>query len=523
VQAATLLALQCLARDQVADVDHVAQLADVSRRLHALEQVLRLFVEQVETLPGAAQTQVAADDADVGRHDLAHLPRVLRDEHFLLVRHRSLVVPLRHALVEVVLVDDGQRVFGSRIRIDHRLDERVRRKTVAPVQSRAGTFTDGIQPADARLAVKIHLDAAAHVVGAGRDRNILLRDVDADAQALLENVGEVPLRFLGILMGDIQAYVVDAVDFHFVVDGACHDVARRQREALVILLHEFLAARQTQDAAIAAHGLGDEIGRMRLAGMVERRRVELDELHVLHFAFGPVDHGDAVAGRDVRIRRRLIHRPRSASGHQRHLREECVDFSRRQIEHVGAVAFDVGRASRDANAQMVLRDDFNRKVMFQHFDVGMLANGRHEAALNLRARVVGVVQDAEFAVSALAMQVERAVFLPVEVDAPLHEVANAVRCLGDYLVHGGWVVDVVACHHRVVDVLLEIVQRQVGHTGNSPLCLGRVGLFQRRLANDGNLSFPRFCHLKRVTHAGHTGTDDEKIKFAYHNVGLIKQ
>ena len=49
VQSAALLAFEGLAGDEVTDVDHVAEFADVLCRLDALEQVFGLFVEQVET------------------------------------------------------------------------------------------------------------------------------------------------------------------------------------------------------------------------------------------------------------------------------------------------------------------------------------------------------------------------------------------------------------------------------------------------------------------------------------------
>ena len=38
-----------------------------------------------------------------------------------------------------------------------------------------------------------------------------------------------------------------------------------------------------------------------LAGVVERRGVELDELHILYETFGTVDHGDAVARSNVGV------------------------------------------------------------------------------------------------------------------------------------------------------------------------------------------------------------------------------
>ena len=89
--------------------------------------------------------------------------------------------------------------------------------------------------------------------------------------------------------------------FHLVVDGSCHNVAWSKAEALIVFLHELLPVRQSENASISTHGLGDEVCRMRFLRIVEHGWMELDELHVLHFSLSPVHHGDAVAGGDVRV------------------------------------------------------------------------------------------------------------------------------------------------------------------------------------------------------------------------------
>ena len=148
VQSAALLALDGPAGDEIAHVDHVAQFADILRSLHALEQVLGLFVEHVQTVPGALQSEVGAHDAHIVRHNLVHLPDALGDQHLLLVGHRTLVVPFGHLVVEVVFIHMRQRVLGSRVGIYHGFDERVRGQTVAAVQTCARTFAEGIQAVD---------------------------------------------------------------------------------------------------------------------------------------------------------------------------------------------------------------------------------------------------------------------------------------------------------------------------------------------------------------------------------------
>ena len=395
VQSAAFLALQRLPRDEVTNVNHVPQFADVLRGLHTLEEVFRLFVEQVEAFPGTMKPKVAADDSHVGGHDLVHFLHVLRDEHLLFIRHRSLVVPFRDTFVEVVRIDDFQRVTGSGVGIDHGFDERIAGQTIASMQSGARTFAHRIEPLDAALPVEVHLDAATHIVRTGCHRDVLLGDVDADAQALGIDVGEMMLCFLGVFVRDVKADMVQAVDFHLAVYGACHDVARCQTQPLVVFLHEFLAVGKPEDTAIASHRLGDEVGRMGLFGIEQYSRMELHELHVLYLAFGTIDHCYAVARRDVRIRRRCIDGTRSARCHEGDFAEIGVHLSCFGIEDVSAIALDVGRSACDANAEMMLCDYFYSKVILQHFDVGIAANCFHEAALNLRSCVVGVVENAE--------------------------------------------------------------------------------------------------------------------------------
>ena len=67
---------------------------------------------------------------------------------------------------------------------------------------------------------------------------------------------------------------------------------------------------------------------------------------------------------------------------------------------------------------MMLRDNLHGEMMLQNLDVGVVAHCFHQATLNFGTRVVGMVQDAELRVTALAMQVKRTVLLLVEIDTP---------------------------------------------------------------------------------------------------------
>ena len=149
VQSAALLALDGLARDEIAHVDHVAQFAEVGGGFDALEEFFGLLVEQVQTRPGAFQAQIAAHNAHVARHDLPHLFGVLGDEDFLFIGECALVVPFGHAVVEGIFVQVCERVACGCLGIDHGFEQGVGCQAVATVQPCARAFAHGIKALDA--------------------------------------------------------------------------------------------------------------------------------------------------------------------------------------------------------------------------------------------------------------------------------------------------------------------------------------------------------------------------------------
>ena len=300
---------------------------------------------------------------------------------------------------------------------------------------------------------------------------------------------EVSFRLLSVLHGHVEAHVVEAMDFHFMVDGPRHDVAWSQRLARIVLLHELAAVGQFEDSPVAAHGLGDEEGGMGLGGIVKNCGVELHKLHVLHGGLGAVGHGNAVAGGNLGIGGGGVDGSCAAGGHQRDARKVGVNLIVAGINHVGSIALNVGRAARHFDSKVVLGDDFHGKVVLQHLYPRVAAHGVHEAALYLEARVVLMVEDAELRVTALTVQVERSVALLVEVDAPLHQVADCGGRVSHHMLNGLGVGKPVAGHHGVMDMLLKVVHLDVGHRGDAALRLGGVGLVKSCLANDGHASF----------------------------------
>ena len=69
----------------------------------------------------------------------------------------------------------------------------------------------------------------------------------------------------------------------------------------------------------------------------------------------------------------------------------------------------------------------------------------------------------------------------------------------------------VTCDHGVVDVLFEIIDKHVGHTGDTALRTAGVGFFEGRLAAECNTILLGASYFEGKTHARYTATDDEKI------------
>ena len=149
----------------------------------------------------------------------------------VVVGQRTLVVPCRHFVVEVVFIHVLDAVLGSGVGIYHSLDERVASQAVATMQTRARALAEGIEAVDAGASVEIDLDTTAHVVGSRANRDVFLGDVDADAEALRIDVREVVLGLLRVLVGDVETNMVETMNLHLLVDGTSHDVARGKAQA----------------------------------------------------------------------------------------------------------------------------------------------------------------------------------------------------------------------------------------------------------------------------------------------------
>ena len=84
--------------DKISAGYQIAQLAQLLGKHRAVVKVFCLSEDEVQTVEGALQTQVAANDADIVPHQLLQLAFGLGDKHHLLVQHHTLGIPIGHGV-----------------------------------------------------------------------------------------------------------------------------------------------------------------------------------------------------------------------------------------------------------------------------------------------------------------------------------------------------------------------------------------------------------------------------------------
>ena len=279
----------------------------------------------------------------------------------------------------------------------------------------------------------------------------------------------------------------------------------------MVLVHELLARLQAQDRPEAAHGLGDEeIG--LLAGVVERRGVELDELHVFGQRLGAVAHGDTVARRYDGVGSRRIDVAAAARRHDGGLGEHGLYLVGLLVENVGPEAGQPPGVARDELAQMVLGQQVDGEMVLQHRNIGVAADRFDERPFDLGAREVFVVEDAVFAVAALAVELETSVGGLVEARAPRDQVADAVGGLAHHQLHRFLAALACAADQRVMDMLLERI-RGVGHRADAPLGIVGVALFHFALRHDDDMPVGGGLECEGETRGA--GADHQKVGFHF--------
>src|ERR1700681_4608223 len=220
---------------------------------------------------------------------------------------------------------------APRARAEHdRLEQRVAAEPVRAMDRDARALARSVDARDAGGAELVGLDAAHRVVHAGQDRDrgvdrVLARRVQrqlADLRQALEDL-------LAPQMAQVEEHAaVDAAAFHDLGPlRPAHDVARREL-ALVrgVLEHEALAVFVQEISALAARSLGEQH-----AVLLERGRVELDELHVHQRDAGPVGDRRAVGRRGAAVAGLAVDATEAAGGEDGRLRGDELQLA---VAHV---------------------------------------------------------------------------------------------------------------------------------------------------------------------------------------------
>lgn len=123
VEATALVTLLRHLDDEVADINLIAELAELLADMAALIKFLCLAIDNLEAIESSLEAHIAADDADIIAHNGLNLLVGLGDEDHLLVVNHAIVVPLRDIVAPFGVFHDLDRVGSRHIGIDESLEQ----------------------------------------------------------------------------------------------------------------------------------------------------------------------------------------------------------------------------------------------------------------------------------------------------------------------------------------------------------------------------------------------------------------
>ena len=335
--------------------------------------MLRLRTQQLlQLVDRRLQVLAAAEDADLGGHDVLH-PRLDRrgvlgaaavDQR---VELRLLAAQefAHQAGRDVDVVLDAVAEVGDELADDHAgddgLGDRVAAQAVEAVHVPAGGLAGGEQALQRRaLAGVVGAHAAHRVVLRRAHRDPVLDRVDAEeVVADLVDLAQVVLDVLLAQQRDVEPEVLAEAALHALALGDVllhaprHDVARGELLLLGLVVgHEAVAVDVLQQAAVAAAALGDQD-----AGREDAGRVELHRLHVAERRDAGLERdrgADAFA--DHRVGRHAVEPPGAAGGDGGGLGHVGDELAGDEVAHDRAVAAAAVVDQRDRLGALVHRD-----------------------------------------------------------------------------------------------------------------------------------------------------------------------
>src|SRR5581483_7525143 len=270
-----------------------------------------------------------------------------------------------------------------------RLHERVAAEAVRAVDGDARALAGGVETRQLGRAVVVGRDAAHVVVRSGPDGDGVVDRVDPRVDHRQLARARQPVEdALGAEMAHVEHHA--AVDAATLVDlrllGTGDDVARGKLERVGrVALHEALAVLVDEVRALAPAALREED-----PGRVERRRVELHELHVLERQAEMERHRHPVAGAGVRVRRDAV-LPAGAAGCQHDgLAADGLQAAVEEVPADDALAAAVVLDELPGEELLVDRDVALADLLPEHLDQDVAGDVRGED----RARRAGCAEGA---------------------------------------------------------------------------------------------------------------------------------
>lgn len=225
---------------------------------------------------------------------------------------------------------------------------------------------------------------------------------------------------------------------------ARHHIPRSELGKTMLLLHEALAAVVHQHRTLAANGLRDQ--GQRILGRVQRRGMELHELHVAQLHARPVRHGEAVPRGHLRIGGIAIDLAAPARG-----QHGCVG------DYLGG---HPGHARPHAAAAVAVHYQVEHARLLHHLDLIRLTHAGNERRRHLGARLVAVrMHYAPARVCGLVAQLQPSGGTEIEVSARCVQFSNAGRALLHQHLHRGSVTQGCSGRQSVPPVQLRRVAR----------------------------------------------------------------
>ena len=282
----------------------------------------------------------------------------------------------------------------------------------------------------------------------------------------------------GAAMRDVQVQAVRAQAFHLVVDRARDDIARCQFGARIEAVHETRAVGEQQLAALATHGFRDQGGLG--ARVVQAGRMELHEFHVSDPAAGAPGHGDAVAGRAIRVAGVQVHFAGAAGREHHRAGADRLDPPVAGLEHVGPHT-----AALTINA--ACGDEVDGVAVWQQFDIRVRLRAFDQHRLDRAPGGIGGMDDAPMRMAAFAREVVGRIAaggLAREGDTERFQPVDALRAMLDGESDDVGVTETRPRIERIVDMGVEAVAA-VQYSGDAALGVPGIAFRQRTLRQYG--------------------------------------